>query len=289
MRLLSNRAGMEIIGVEFSGIGAFALTTIFKMRPALREALLFGKSSFCLPLQKVLFWLLGGARMVETKFTDGPMAGDTFSCWTSEKYFMLGSHLEADAQVQFAQIIRPGEIVYDVGGHAGYMSLLFSSLVGPNGRVFTFEPSPVNYPRLRRNIEANHKANVVLTNAAVSDQDGVAGFREGGTMSHIVTGNATQGDAIINVRTIRLDDFVYGESHPVPDFLKLDIEGHAGAALGGMKRILSERHPKMFVELHDESEERQATEILGANGYKFEVLERDQRFPRRVIATADMR
>lgn len=289
MGSLSNRAGMEIIGAEFSGPGTRLLSTVFMLPPGLRETLLFGKSWFCLPLQKVLVWLLGGAHLVETRFTDGPMAGDIFQCWTSEKYFMLGSRVETDAQEKLGKVIHPGEVVYDIGGHAGYMSLLFASLVGPNGRVFTFEPSPVNYPRLRRNIEANHRANVVVVNAAVSDQEGVACFEEAGTMSKIVSGDGAEGTATARVRTLRLDDFVYGESHPPPDFLKLDIEGHAGAAIVGMTRILAERHPRILCELHDALEERQVTDILTGQGYILERLDDDRKFPRRVIATVDAR
>lgn len=282
---LSNRAGMQFAGAEFSFSRRLILRAVFMVPPALREALLFGKSRFCLPLQKLLVRMLGGAYLVETKFTEGPMTGDTFACWTSEKYFMLGSRVETDAQEMLGRVINPGDVVYDIGGHAGYMSLLFASLVGPEGRVFTFEPSPSNYSRVQRNIEANGKANVVVVNAAVSDHAGVAWFAEAGTMSRIVTNRATGGDATSNVRIIRLDDFTYRESHPVPAFVKLDIEGHAGAALTGMGRILAEHQPIILCELHDEREVRQVTEILDAQRYRFEPLDRDQRFPRRVLAT----
>jgi len=130
---------------------------------------------------------------------------------------------------------------------------------------------------------------VMVVNAAVSDQEGVARFQEAGTMSKIVAADGAGDAATAHVRTLRLDDFTYGESHPLPDFLKLDIEGHAGAALGGMTRILAERHPRILCELHDPHEEHLVTTILTAHGYNFEPLDQDYTFPRRIIATADAR
>jgi FkbM family methyltransferase len=287
MRIRSNRAGMEIIGAEFSGLGTWALAATFMIPPTLREALLFGKSRFCLPLQKALAWLLGGAQLVETRFTEGPMAGDSFQCWTSEKYFMLGSRVETDAQEKLGKVIHPGQVVYDIGGYAGYMSLLFATLVGSDGRVFAFEPSPVNLPRIRHNLARNGKTNVVVIEAAASDQEGVVRFQESGSMSGIVGDDDSGGGATATIKTMKLDDFAYRDRHPLPDFLKIDIEGHAGAALAGMERILAERHPVILCELHDAREQGQVTRTLTAHGYQFEPLDGDQAFPRRVIATAD--
>lgn len=286
MRSRSNRAGMEINAADFSRLGRLVLSVVFMIPPTLRETLLFGKSRFCLPLQKVLVRLLGGAHLVETRFTEGPMAGDTFQCWTSEKYFMLGSHVETDAQEKLAKVIHSGQVVYDIGGYAGYMSLLFSSMVGPDGRIFAFEPSPVNLPRIRHNIEKNSKVNVSVIEAAVSDQEGLVRFQECGSMSGIVTTEHREVGETADIRTIRLDDFAYRDGHPLPDFLKIDIEGHAGAAVAGMKRILAERHPTILCEFHNSDEQEQVRKTLIGHGYSFEPLDDDQEFPRRVLATS---
>ena len=48
-------------------------------------------------------------------------------------------------------LIRPGDVVFDVGGHIGYVAMYFGSLVGPEGRVFTFEADPGELPYLRQN------------------------------------------------------------------------------------------------------------------------------------------
>ena len=49
--------------------------------------------------------------------------------------FWLGCY-EYEKQVLFSRIIREGTVVYDIGAHAGFHTLLASSLVGPKGKVF---------------------------------------------------------------------------------------------------------------------------------------------------------
>ena len=286
-RALTNGAGLEIINPDFGAIGLLALRTVFKLPPRLRETLLFGPSKLCMPLQKVLIRLLGGAFLVQTRFTEGPMSGQSFTCWTSEKYFMLGSHMESEVQNLFSKMLYPGDTIYDVGGHAGYMSLLFSAIVGPSGRVFTFEPSPVNFVRVRGNIEANARCNVTVLNVAASDHEGVAAFNECGSMSSIVETAEAPSIGTSQIRTMRLDDFVYRDGNPSPAFVKLDVEGHAGPALEGMLRTLESSRPKIICELHNSEEEEHVTRILSAHRYSSYPIDREQGFPRRIMISPE--
>ena len=75
-----------------------------------------------------------------------------------------------------ARLIRDGDVVFDVGGHIGYMALYFASLVGAGGRVFSFEPGSSNLPYIRANVErATHK-NVVLVEQAIGAENGFTTF-----------------------------------------------------------------------------------------------------------------
>jgi FkbM family methyltransferase len=67
---------------------------------------------------------------------------------------------------------KPGNVVADVGANIGYYTLILARCVGPEGRVFAFEPDPVNFALLQRNIEVNGYRNVVAVNKAVSDRAG---------------------------------------------------------------------------------------------------------------------
>ena len=60
----------------------------------------------------------------------------------------------------FKNIIKPGMRVLDLGANIGFYTVLFSKLVGENGKVFAFEPDPKNFKYLEGNIKTLH--NVIV-------------------------------------------------------------------------------------------------------------------------------
>ena len=72
------------------------------------------------------------------------------------------------------RVIEPGMVVVDVGAHVGYYALLAAKRVGPQGKVYAFEPDPTNYALLLKNIELNGYRNILTTGEAVSDRVGTA-------------------------------------------------------------------------------------------------------------------
>ena len=51
---------------------------------------------------------------------------------------------EAGTTRLFEQLVNPGDVVFDVGVHAGYYTRLAARLVGPTGSIYAFEPEPEN-------------------------------------------------------------------------------------------------------------------------------------------------
>jgi FkbM family methyltransferase len=278
-------AGLRILDPEFHVTGRLLLRILTGLSPALREKFLFGRSRICLPLQKSMQYWLGGPTVVRAEFTKGPLRGRTFECLSSEKYFMLGAHFEGEAQEIIRGIVKPGDVVYDIGANVGYMTLLFAALCGPEGRVFAFEPSPANFPRLRRHVDLNRERNVMLQNCAVSDTEGVALFAEEGSMSHIVPSNSNGKGGGVQVRTVRLDDFIYRDGHAPPTVVKVDVEGHAGRCLAGMQRVLCVAKPTLLYELHDPREADEVSVALSEFSYVATAIDSSNGFPRRVVAT----
>ncbi len=68
-------------------------------------------------------------------------------CW-------LGSY-ELKKQNQLVKYLKPGMIVYDIGAHVGFYTLIISKAVGPNGMVYAFEPFPDNIIFLKKHISLN--------------------------------------------------------------------------------------------------------------------------------------
>jgi FkbM family methyltransferase len=48
-------------------------------------------------------------------------------------------------------LVKPRQSVVEVGAHIGYLTMFFSHLVGPGGRVYAFEPGTANLKYLRKN------------------------------------------------------------------------------------------------------------------------------------------
>src|SRR5262249_27701725 len=152
---------------------------------------------------------------------------------------------------------KPDSVLFDVGAHAGFWEVMLASRCR---HVHAFEPSPRNFARLRRNIEQNQFGNVTAVPAAASDRAATLHFVEDGSMSHL----SEEG---IEVNAIRLDD--YAEKYGSPSVVKIDIEGHAGAALRGMERTLSQHRPMLFIELHNPDEVAACHGTLDPLGYTF--------------------
>lgn len=122
----------------------------------------------------------------------------------------------------FAEAIRPGDTILDLGAFIGAYALLGAKLVGETGRVVAFEPDPVARDHLERNVAVNGLSNVQVIAAAVSDRTGTLTLdasRLGSSQTRI---GAAEG--AITVPTVALDDFC--RDHGIhPSVIKIDVEG----------------------------------------------------------------
>jgi len=175
----------------------------------------------------------------------GPLRGKHWIVGSSIHDAWLGTY-EADKQALFARTVTPGSVVFDVGAHAGFYTLLASTLAGPAGRVFAFEPMPGNIAHIREHLRLNGIENVTVIEKAVADAAGVATFTARGSnfQGHLLPGGELQ------VEIISLDDLVEQGKLPLPDFIKMDIEGAEVRALAGARKLLTKRHPTLFLGTH---------------------------------------
>ena len=195
----------------------------------------------------------------ERTISAGRLAGRRFICRPLlEGHYLAGSY-EADVQVCVEKYIRPGMVVYDVGVHRGYFSLLFADLVGPSGKVIGFEPLPGNLALAQQTVGLNPDLadRIRFVPVAVSDVIGVSQLAEVeqfSSMAKLVESNLGEGEVFgqIVVNTTSLDDFVRA-GNPPPQFVKMDIEGAETKALMGMADIFRLARPTVLVELHNEA------------------------------------
>src|SRR5215470_4917006 len=92
--------------------------------------------------------------------------------WKDEfKRDMVLELYERETVVLCRRMIKSGMTALDIGAHIGYFTKLFSMLVGKEGKVYAFEPHPENFCLLQTN--TSRFANIVLSNKAISDANGV--------------------------------------------------------------------------------------------------------------------
>jgi len=149
----------------------------------------------------------------------------------------------------FKKNIRWGQVVLDVGTDIGYFTLLSAKLVGPSGKVFAFEPNPLSFSILKKNIQINNFENVFAVNKAVADKKGELPFYLHGPHSVLGYDRFSNPKTRTVVETVRLDDFL-GSNQRI-DFAKIDTEGSDAKVLRGMKNLLMvNRDIKLVVEFY---------------------------------------
>lgn len=182
-------------------------------------------------------------------------------CW-------LGTY-EYDNQLIFQQNIKPEQTVFDIGSHAGFFSLLASVLVGEKGKVIAFEPLPRNIFYLKEHLKLNNITNVELIEAAVSKTSGVAFFTDSATGYQ--GGISEKGT--VKVDLVSLDELIFSNKIPVPNFLKIDVEGKEKSVLMGASSILENYHPTILLSIHGRPVYQQCCELLKSLNYKIKILD----------------
>ena len=123
--------------------------------------------------RKLVELLTRPIRYRDVRIVRGTMAGVRINLGGSFLRYLTG---EAEPEVQqlLAELIEPGQTVYDVGANIGFFTILCSRLVGPEGRVYAFEPIPQNLAALRHNIELNGLRTSSSSSSALSSETGTA-------------------------------------------------------------------------------------------------------------------
>lgn len=141
----------------------------------------------------------------------------------------------------FKKLLQPGMIFVDVGANIGYFSLLAAKLVGPEGKVYAFEPEPGNHDLLRKNIELNSYSNIQAIQKAVSDKsESTLLFLSAlDTGSHSLYSEAARGlQESVEITTTTIDEFLESEGWPSIDLMKIDVEGAELVVLAGMENLV---------------------------------------------------
>lgn len=152
-------------------------------------------------------------------------------------------------------------LIIDIGSHIGISVLYFKSLY-PNSKILAFEPNPITFKLLEKNIESNGIDDTQIINKAVWKEDGIKKFyiddkEDSWHSNSSFLESSWTGKEItkeISVQTTRLDEYITGDI----DMLKIDTEGSELSIVKAHKRYLNkieniaiEYHPSRDYKIED--------------------------------------
>jgi len=160
-----------------------------------------------------------------------------------------------DWQRLFQKLLHEGDVVFDIGAYQGEVSSFCSGLIGPSGRIVTFEPRKDHFKTLK--LRARRLGNVTCESYVVSSMSGTAMFYFG--VEPHASGASTIVPELANtdrlgkkikselVESISIDD--YCARHSIaPSFIKLDVEGAEDLVMAGAENTLRAHKPAVYFE-----------------------------------------
>lgn len=160
-------------------------------------------------------------------------------------------------------LMRDGHVFYDVGASAGYFALSVARSFA-SGAVFAFEPQTSMATSLARSAQLNRLSNIVVVPAMVGAFDGSRRlFLPGHSVHASAARPGPQTRAVMSpIRT--LDSLVKTGAVPVPNVIKIDVEGGERDVILGAEAVIREHQPSLVFEA--------LTELTQRFGYRREEL-----------------
>jgi len=182
-------------------------------------------------------------------------------------------------------LVRPGDVVVDVGGHIGYYTLLAARAAGPTGHVYAFEPERGNFALLAENVATNGYADrVTAVNKAVMAENGelriyVSPDNAG---DHHVYAVGDDDRPSYGIESVALDSYFADRPDRTVNVIKMDVQGAEPAALRGMRGVLDANdNVLLFTELAPPSlrdagsSPREYVEALADAGFDLHVIDEE--------------
>lgn len=191
------------------------------------------------------------------------------------------------------RLIRPGNVVVDIGANIGSHTLGMAQSVGDTGQVLAFEPTKYAFTKLMRNTELNPElATRISAFQVMLAAEDTASLKEKIASSwplrasgdlHKVHRARTMSTAGAAVRS--LDSILADQGISKIDCIKIDVDGHETQIFEGARNTLSGCHPFIIMELAPYALEEAGSDIcellslLRGFEYEFYNEQTDQKYP----------
>jgi FkbM family methyltransferase len=187
-------------------------------------------------------------------------------------------------------LLRGKGTLIDLGAALGWVSV---AIAVTGSQVIAIEMNPTNCLRLNQAIRANHLANMMLAQTAVSDFDGLLHFHGDAAWGHV--SHAPGGKEVL---CQRVDSVMYGiemtRSLPSPVVMKIDVERHEHAVFAGSAEFIRKHRPVILFETieiegdaTDAGHSKAAKQTISDMGYELFELSDKVLAPKRVSDPQD--
>lgn len=172
-----------------------------------------------------------------------------------------------------SELVRPGDVVWDIGANVGLFLFAAAAVAGHNGRVIAFEPDAWLVQVLRRSAsdQPETSAPVTIVPAAIASDLSLRQFaiasRSRATNALSGYGHSNMGgvDEIQTVVALSLDWLA--QKLPPPNIIKCDVEGAEVEVFAGQSNVLGKIRPVIICEVGGEASEKM-TDILVKEHYR---------------------
>jgi FkbM family methyltransferase len=196
--------------------------------------------------------------------------------------------VEPEKTTTFINMLKNGQVCFDVGANVGYFTILGSRCVGSAGKVIALEPSIRNLAYLYQHVHLNKAENVTIISAACSDSETLTSFSSGKNCAegYITSGGLSEpagGETVSLVPTVTID-VVARQLGILPDLMKIDVEGAELSVLKGAQATIRKARPKILMEIHSDELLSSCSAFLRDLGYKLEAVCPNQNIPMEFLA-----
>jgi len=146
------------------------------------------------------------------------------------------------------RLLGPGDVFVDIGANIGWYTIIAASKVGRSGRVYAFEPEPLNFDLARRNVALNRLRNVTLERMAIAERAGHASlFLSGDNLGDHRLYQSEDERASQSVPIVTLGEYFAGRPDKIR-LVKMDAQGSEGKIFAGIPDdFVRTRHIGAFI------------------------------------------
>ena len=198
----------------------------------------------------------------------GPLKGKKWIVGSHNHSAWLGTYENNQTSI-FAEKCAGKKVLWDLGSHAGYYTLLFKT-INQDSSVFAFEPIENNVSFCEKHLKLNNFKNVTLFQKAVSNEEGILKFARGNSV-----GGKLSETGDMTVPVIKLSNFLKEDKIFFPDVIKMDIEGAEYKVLDDLKSCLasSDKKPIIFLSTHGKEVQDQCLNLMDSLNYGITPLD----------------